>query len=204
MTGADETLLVAAKLGDREALATLLERHAPAVRGALRIHPRWQSLLEADDVMQVTYFEAFERIGVFHSDAASFPRWLMRIAQRNLIDALRMLKGKKRLPAGGTFTVPDGADPLAWLDQLTAGTGTTPTRHLSRQEARRILESTIDRLPADYARVLRGVFFDGQAVEALAREMGRRPGAVYLLRLRALRRLRELLGSGSLFFSQSA
>jgi RNA polymerase sigma factor (sigma-70 family) len=203
MVRSDEDLLIAAKLGDREALALLLERHAPAVRAGLQIQPRWQSLLDPDDVMQVTYFEAFERIRGFYSPAGAFPRWLARIAQRNLIDALRLLHGKKR-GAGRRIDPPRRDDAVDWLDQMLVSDGTTPTRHLSRQEVRDLLDAALERLPTDYGRVLRAVFFDGKSVEQIAADLGRRPGAVYLLRLRGLRRLRECLGSESMFFSSSS
>ena len=48
-------LISLATHGDREALATLLRRHDPAVRQCLagRIPRRWQSVLSEDDVIQL-------------------------------------------------------------------------------------------------------------------------------------------------------
>jgi hypothetical protein len=54
----DQALLRVAKTGDMDALGTLLKRHGPGVRAGLQINPKWRSVLEVDDVMQVTYFDA--------------------------------------------------------------------------------------------------------------------------------------------------
>src|SRR5262245_41546544 len=53
----------AAVAGDRDALTRLLKKFGPQVRARLSISSSWQSVLDLDDVMQVTYMEAFLRIG---------------------------------------------------------------------------------------------------------------------------------------------
>src|SRR5262244_2160831 len=73
--------------GDRDALVDLLDRHGPAVERSLRIGAGWRGRLDAGDVMQVTYLEAFLRISSFDPQRAeAFAAWLRRIAEHNLLD----------------------------------------------------------------------------------------------------------------------
>ena len=99
MGSSGDDLLSRAARGDRDILKTLLKEHGPAVRQRLvgKIPGRWQSVLSLDDVMQQTYTDAFLNMGcVVLQGGGSFTAWLSTIAQRNLIDALRMLEADKR------------------------------------------------------------------------------------------------------------
>jgi RNA polymerase sigma-70 factor (ECF subfamily) len=196
----DDVLLARAKAGDTDALSQLLNRHGPQIRQGLVINLRWRSVLEADDVMQVTYFEAFQQISGFRSDAGAFPAWLRRIAQNNLRDAIAWLDRDKRPPPENRLTPAPGQDPVLWLYELIAGSGTTPSGHVASKETRHILEQEIAALPPTYRRVLQLLYFQENSVREVARKLDRTCGAVHLLRIRALDRLRERFGSGSRFF----
>ncbi len=190
----DNDLVSAAATGDRHALAELLTRHAPAVRAELRIAARFQHCLEVDDILQVTFFDAFADIASYGGDGAAFGRWLGRIAQRNLVDAYRLLGGKKRLPQTARQNPPQTTDLKSWLEAIAIGTDTTPTRYAVRNENRDLLRAALNKLPADYARVIEAHDLDERPIGDVAQMMGRTVGAVYLLRLRAIDRLRSLLG----------
>jgi len=60
MGDGDHALVERAVAGDREALATLLERHGPRIARTLRssIPTRARSVLSIDDVVQDAYTEA--------------------------------------------------------------------------------------------------------------------------------------------------
>ena len=49
--------------GDHDALEELLRELGPPLMGELAIEPRWRKLLDPEDVMQVSYLEAYLRIG---------------------------------------------------------------------------------------------------------------------------------------------
>ncbi len=198
----DGGLLAGAKAGDKAALGRLLKMHGPQVRATLDINSKWQSVLEADDVMQVTYLEAFEGIKLFDGGPAAFEGWLRRIAQNNLRDAIEFLEREKRPQPQLRVGPHAGDDSIVWLYEFLTASGTTPTGKVSRDDCRAILEAEIDLLPEDYARVLRAVYFDGKAVGEVAESMERTKGAVHLLRIRAEERLRRRLGSGSQFLSR--
>ncbi|MFQ5495136.1 MAG: RNA polymerase sigma factor [Phycisphaerae bacterium] len=214
MTSSEGQLIAEAVGGNKTALTALLEQCGPGVRRriARRIGRRHQSLLDVDDVMQVTYLEAFLQIsGFMPTGSGGFRAWLTRIAENNLTDAVRALETMKRSPRRKQND-PQPDDPcatpgdksfvrlLAALDK----SGTTPSGGAGVREAKEWIESGIQRLPADYRTVLRRYDLEGRDATAVAAEMGRSVGAIYMLRARALDRLRTLLPSETSFFTRSA
>lgn len=197
-------LLERAMSGDRAALADLLELIGPGVRERIvgRISRRWSSLLDADDVMQITYLEALLQIGQFsHGGPEGFRAWLTRLAEHNLIDAVRGLEAAKRPNPAQRVRAPAGADSMSELVGLLGATYTTPSRVAARGEANRFLDDALSRLPRDYERVIRMYDLDGVSIEQVAAQLGRSAGAVYMLRARAHDCLRQAMGTAANFFS---
>ena len=204
MQPTDQELLTAAAGGDRDALGALLRQYGPRVRAGLQINPKWRSVLEPNDVMQVTYFDAIHQIHQLPADVNAFAAWLRQVARNNLLSAVEWLEREKRPQPDDRIQPPRDANPVEWLCGLVTGTGTTPSRAAAKRETREILEAEIEKLPADYRDVLRLVFFEGKSVAETAEALGRTRGAVYMLRHRALERLRQELGTGGRFFSSWA
>lgn len=195
MSASELELTRRAAQGDDEALADLLRLAGPTVRSRLvgRLQNSWGSMLDIDDVMQVTYLEAFLAIDRYtHRRDGDFAAWLTTIARNNLFDAERALKSKRRPPAGRRLD-PGRTDSSATLFEHLMATSTTPSRHASTREACQMLKAAIDQLPVDYRRVVQLYDLDGLATAEVARRMDRSAGAVYMLRARALDHLRELL-----------
>ena len=205
MTPEYDELLTKATRGDREALVELLEAIAPQIRG--RIEPKigrhLRSIVDADDIMQVTYLEVVTRLDSFKSGGAKgFLAWVTRIAENNLTDAARAAEAAKRPDPRKRVQEPSGeASMVAMVEQLGM-TVTTPSRAAAKNEAVDALERVLTRLPEDYAKVIRMYDLGGQDIEDVAEELGRTPGAVYMLRARAHERLRDLLGSESRYFTK--
>jgi RNA polymerase sigma-70 factor (ECF subfamily) len=188
--------------GDLEALAALLEEHGPGLRAHLRgrIPAAHRGVLAEEDVLQVSYLEAFLRIASFAGDtAAAFRGWLRAIAEHNLRDGVRELERRKRPDARDR--VDAGERAAEFLEELRSS-ATTPTRAAARGEARALLEAALAELPADYARVVRLYDLEGRSAEETAAALGRSRGATHMLRQRALDRLREKLGPPARFVSQ--
>jgi RNA polymerase sigma-70 factor (ECF subfamily) len=205
MAESDSSLIARAVAGDRDALAGLLERHAPVVRRSLasRIPARWQAALSADDILQQTYTDAFLDLHRFQpSGDNAFEAWLTKIAQCNLLDAVRALEAEKRGGSRRQVGSATGRDPTDALhDQLLCElTGSTPSRHLARREACAELRRALDQLPESYRRVIELYDLRGLPVAQVAEALGRSQGAVYLVRNRAHRRLRELLAGKTTIF----
>jgi RNA polymerase sigma-70 factor (ECF subfamily) len=206
--GESESSLVAqAVQGDRDALAALLEQHAPALRrnSSLAMPRRWQSLLSIDDVLQQTFTDAVFAVRRFvPRPGASFGGWLATLARRNLQDVIRMLEAAKRggrsqpVRSAGLDESYDG------LFDLLLDSSTTPSRHVAQEEIGALLDRAIDTLPQDYRATVRMCDLEGRSVEDVATSLGRTTGAVYMLRARAHRWLREILGQSSDFFGNSS
>ena len=206
MGGSDGQLLSQARNGDEQALTELLQQHGPAVRRwvAGRIPRRWRSILAADDVMQQSYTDAFLDLGQFDGGSGgSFSAWLMTIAKCNLADAVRMLDADKRGKGRRPVALDAQQDSFVALYELLAVTQSTPSRHAARAEAHSALEQAVRQLPEDYRQVVQMYDLEGRSVEEVGAAVGRKPGAVYMMRARAHRRLGLLLGGASNYFSAS-
>ncbi len=205
---AREALLTRAIRGDRAALVELLETIAPALRIRLegKIPPALRVAVEADDVLQVTYIEVVGRISQFKTGGMSgFRAWVCRVAENNLLDAIRAAQAAKRPdPAKRAHTPRNADDSAATLIEVLAGDSkATPSRFVARGEAVMAMERMLATLPADYARVIRLYDLAGHPVEEVAKEMGRSTGAVFMLRARAHDRLRDAMGDAGQYFSRA-
>ena len=205
MAVSEKELLAKATTHDPEAVGALLEQYGPQVREGISIDRKWRSVLSVDDVMQVTYLEAFLRIGSFvPGDDGSFLAWLRRISANNLRDAVKELGRVKRPPPERRIRARTGEDSFDALIERVGGTATTPSRGAARHEAQILLENAIDGLPEDYRQVVREYDLQGRSASEVASLMKRSKGAVYMLRARAHDELREAMGSASRFFSDGA
>lgn len=181
--------------GDADALTELLKALAPSVERSLKIGLGWRSVLEPADVMQVTYLEAYLQIRTCAADGLeSFEAWLRRIAQNNLQDAIRTLKRKKRPQPGDRFQSGTGGDSITGFCELLGVTTTTPSRFAAREELLQCLSSALQSLPSDYERAVRLYDLEGRPIDEVAAQMNRSPGAIHMLRARAIDRLRQILG----------
>lgn len=184
-----------ARAGELDAVAELLREHGPAVRARIGGETARAAGLDADDVMQVTYVEAFLRIADFAGTGAdAFRAWLAAIARHNLADGLRALARRGH---------PGNDDRVGDLLQQLAGGGTSPSRAAARGEVRQWIAAALAELPTDYARVVELYDLQGADIDRVAAELGRSRGAVHMLRLRAHDRLRALLGRADRFLTRS-
>lgn len=201
-----QKMLDAAIAGDRRSLADLLEATGSRVRA--RIEPKipmaMRSLLEADDVMQVTYLEAVLRIKSFSTGGVQgFVAWLTRLAENNLIDAVRSLEAAKRFDPRKRVS-PNRDESSSALINMLGATLTTPSKVAAIGEAGAMLEVALRALPPDYEKVVREFDLEGKPMAEVAAGLKKTEGAAYMLRARAHDRLKEILGSDSRFFSKPA
>ena len=204
MTGLIDELVLRAVAGDEAALTGLLEVHGLEVRGALErsYRRRLSGEVDLDDVMQVTYLEAFLRIrGFVPAGPEAFRAWLKRIAENNIRDAIRKTNGVGHARGLG-MPSPDGSLDRGGVDSVACTS--SPSQTARNDDASRLLEDALQQLPDDYERVLRLYDLNGLSGPEVARVMGRSHGAVKMLVARARDRLGELLGSASKYFPRNA
>src|SRR5439155_22230002 len=118
-------------------------------------NPQWQSVLDVEDVMQVTYLEAFLRIRQLRVlDENTFVAWLTRVAENNLRDAVKELERDKRPDPRRRIQPMSSGDSFIALAELVGSTSTTASRFVAARETRVWLEAAIARLPAIYQPVV--------------------------------------------------
>jgi len=154
----------------------------------------------------VTYIEVVSRIGQFKAGGlGGFRAWVTRVADNNLLDAIRAAQAAKRPNPARRAHMPRNADDSAatLIEVLSGESKATPSRFIARGEAIVAMERMLSTLPADYATVIRLYDLAGQRVEEVAREMGRSTGAIFMLRARAHDRLRDAMGDEGKYFSRA-
>lgn len=196
-----------ASSGDGDSLESLIRAAEAPARAALsgRIPQRWQSLVSIDDVIQQAATDAVLGIARFESRGeGSFAAWFITRARNNLSNAVRGLEADKR--GGRARRVPTGAgggaaDSRSILLEELVPAFSTPSRAVARHEAVAALEKAIERLPEQYRRIVDFYDLQGRDLRAIADELGRSEGAVFMLRARAHRVLADEMGSPSRYMS---
>lgn len=203
----ERELVARAIAGDENALCEMLDRHEPGLRSRLveRIPRLFQPAFGVDDILQVTYVEAFLRISLFKPDGPrAFPEWVRQIAENNLKDGLKELNREKRPPRAKQIHInPDGDSHVDLLKTLI-GPGHTPSQDAVLSEGKGLLEEALDKLPEDYALVVRLYDLMELSGAEVAGRMDRSIGAIRMLRARAHDRLIKLLGESTNFFPKRA
>lgn len=203
----NDQLLARAITGDRDSLAQLLKAMTPTLRPRIlpQIGRAWRSMIDTDDVLQVTFLEVFLDVGRCRpSSFAEFEGWVERIAVNNLKDAIRGLTRKKRPDPRQRVSREAGPDSYSALLELAGGDSTTPSRAVRSDELQSIVRSALARLPSDYRAVLELYDVQGKTAQDVGRIMGRSAAAIFMIRGRALKRLHSLLSTSSAFFSSGA
>jgi RNA polymerase sigma-70 factor (ECF subfamily) len=193
-------LLADARLGNGEGLGALLELYRDYLQrraGAL-MGPALRGVANPSDLVQQTFLEACRGFGGFEGTTeAQWRAWLRRILAHNLASLVeRHVRARKRDVRRKVSLDRQGASP----GDSAAGPGaalvsplSSPSGQVLRREASAALAGRLAQLPAASQEVLRLRNFEGLSFEEVARRMGRTEGAVRVLWVRALDRLRRLL-----------
>ena len=120
---------------------------------------------------------------------------LLRITRDAIKELDRRKRPARRLQLAGACS---DESYVALLDTLS-GSQSTPSKGAARAECRELLESALSSLPPDYETVVRLFDLDGRTAPEIAEQLGRSPGAIYMLRVRAHQRLIEILGPSVAF-----
>lgn len=182
---AEPDLLTALRAGDPAALAALFEARADQLyRLALSL---LRDPAEAEDVVQETFLKALTRLEQFEG-RARLDTWLYRVAYNASLDRLR-----RRAPEPLPEDEPEAEG--GPLPQVIVEWSLTPENRLLDAEARAMLETAIQALPA----TLRPVFLlrdiEGLSGEETAEALGLNAGVVKVRLHRARLALRERLSA---------
>jgi RNA polymerase sigma-70 factor (ECF subfamily) len=198
----EEPALVAAAVGgDRFALERLLLAHYDdlARRIGAKLPPRLQATQAVEDILQLTFMQAFRDIGGLEQrEGATFGDWLARIAEHRLLDAIKQHDRQKR--GGDRQQVENAAcndSRILSLWDWIAAADTSPSSVAAREEALQALSVALAALPDDQRVAIRLRLLDGKSLEETATELGRTPDAVRGLIHRGKQQLAEAMGRAS-------
>jgi RNA polymerase sigma factor (sigma-70 family) len=154
--------------------------------------------LDADDVLQQSCFDAFRSIGDARlADERSFSSWFRTIANRNLIDAVRALRTKKRGGDRRSLIIADPQQSLSALLGRLVATGLTASRQVADAEMLARLREAVGRLPDHYRLVVQHYDLGEEPIESVAQRLARSTGAVLMIRMRAHQMLATMLGAAT-------
>ena len=166
-----------------------------ALLARLQVEPRFRAKFDASDVVQQTLLEAVRDWPKFRGGTpAELAGWLRQILAHVLLHEMRRYGGARRRDVGREVSLEQAlAESSRRLGAALEPPGSSPSQRTSRQELEIRLADALARLPADHAEVILLRNVEGLAHEEVARRMGRSSGAVRMLWVRALARLRQEL-----------
>jgi RNA polymerase sigma-70 factor, ECF subfamily len=194
----DAELMARVAAGDQGAFASVYDRHAPAVYGAVMRYLRDPGA--AEDVVQETYLAAWSSAGVYAPESGSLVGWLLSIARHRAIDRLRASARRPQLvdpSAGDPGDGDDGLERLLSIGRPTSGVATSaePSDVAERSWVSSVVRTAIAEMPADERQALELAYDYGLSQSEIAEKLGWPIGTVKTRTRRALLRLRAMLES---------
>jgi RNA polymerase sigma-70 factor (ECF subfamily) len=202
---ADETrnLLQRAAANDAGAVEQLWESYRAPLRRmiALRLDQVLGRRLDASDVVQDVLIKANLRLGDYlRNPVLPFDLWLRQLARDQMIDAHRRHRGAARRSLDREQSLAAPA-PSAFLDRSTLDLAAqlrdpalTPAAAVLRSELQRRFQAALGQLDDPDREIILLRHFEQLSNGAAAQTLGLSEAAAGMRHLRALRRLRALLG----------
>jgi RNA polymerase sigma-70 factor, ECF subfamily len=196
-----QELIAAFRSGDRSAGNQLLQQYEPWLKllARMQLESRFQAKFDPSDIAQQAMLEAVKAFPQFRGNTeAELTAWLRQILAHALAHEIRRYAGtqKRDLDREVSFDQ-EFAQTSQRLENILAATGTSPTGNAARRDDQILLASILEKLPEDYREVLLLRHFEGLSHDEVARRMNRNPGAIRMLWVRALARLREEMEKGA-------
>lgn len=186
--------LSAARAGDEGARNELLGacRSFLAVIARANLDRRLQARVDASDVVQQSLIDVHRGLDEFRGDTAEeWLAWLGRIATRNAIDAARRHRQAAKRDQAREYRAEDAPSPVPFA---YVARDPSPSQAVAGLERELLVAAALDQLPEDYRDVVLLRNVERLPFEEVASRMARSTGACQMLWLRALDRLRHLLG----------
>ena len=190
-------LITAFRAGDPTAGDTLLRRFEPWLKlmARLQLESRFRAKFDPSDVVQQAMLEAVRAFPQFRgSTEGEFTAWLRQILTHALAHEIRRYHGTQKRDLDREVPLEQELTQTSQrLGDMLAATGTSPSQQVVKREQAVVLAEALERLPEDFREVIILRNLEGLPHEEVARRMDRSPGAVRMLWVRALARLREAM-----------
>ena len=161
------------------------------------IDSRFHGKFSASDAVQQTMLEAWKVWEQFRGDSeAERVAWLRGILAHQLAHLARHYAGVKKRDLKREQSIDQSlAQSSQRLDRLLTSREPAPDDQLAAAEARNELSIVLERLPEEYRQVILLRNLQELSYEEIADRMSRSPGAVRMLWVRALAKLRDEIES---------
>jgi len=197
-----QQILADVRQGDLDAVNRLMDRHRESIRRMIqmRLDNKIQRRIDVSDVVQDVLVEANRRLqNYLENPQMSFHLWLRQIAKDRIIDAHRRHRGsaKRSVDREKPLAVQaaDDHSTMQLLDQLR-DPELTPAAAATQQEMARAVERSIAALGDQDAEIIIMRHYEQLSNQEIAQALGLTEPAASMRYLRAVRRLREMLGTG--------
>ena len=195
-----QELLADAGRGKSDAVNQLLERHRAALRKLvqLRLDRKIARRVDASDIVQDVLLEANQRLQEYLADPRMpFHLWLRHLAKDRMIDMHRRHRGaqrrsldRERSLASRQFGDQSSFDLVSQL----AASELTPAAETIRRELEQRFLTALEQLDEDDRDILLMRHFEQLGNSETAEVLGLSTAAAGMRHLRALRKLRAILG----------
>ena len=198
-TSETQELLLGAGQGQPAAVNELLDRHREALRNMIqaRMDQKLARRVDASDVVQDVLLEASQRLADYiREPKLPFGLWLRQMAQDRIIDLHRRHRVARRRSLDREQQRPRVAPDKSSLELAAQlrDPELTPAAATLRKELHERFVEAIDRLEDEDREILLMRHFEQLSNSQAAELLGLSQPAAGMRHLRALRRLREVLG----------
>jgi RNA polymerase sigma-70 factor, ECF subfamily len=194
-------LLEDARGGDAESLGRLLELYERylALLARLQIGKRLQGKVDPADIVQETFLDAHRNFARFRGESeGQFLAWLRQILAMKLAGLYRHYLGTEGRNVRLERDIAEAFDrSSALLDRGLVAVQSSPSQQAARREQGVLLANALAELSDAYREIIVLRHLEGLTFPQAAERMGRTLDSVEKLWMRALVKLRQLLGGGA-------
>jgi RNA polymerase sigma-70 factor (ECF subfamily) len=183
---------------DAEPLNVLAKYHDwLALLARMQVGEHYRAKFDPSDIVQQTMLEAVRAWPQFRGRSdGELAAWLRQILARVLAHEFRRYGGVQARDLAREVSLERAlAESSRRLGDVLADPATTLGTRLDREERTRHLAAVLERLPDDYREVILLRNIEGLSHDEVARRMSRGVGAIRMLWVRALARLRQEAGT---------
>jgi RNA polymerase sigma-70 factor (ECF subfamily) len=195
-------LFMSARQGSNSCLGQLLALYTNYLKllVSAQLDSRLRVRVSPSDIVQESFFEAHRDFPEFRGKSiGEFVVWLRRIVVNNILRVVEQHVQAEKRDVRREVSLEEIGRRLEQstvrLETLLAEQAESPSGCASRREDEILLADTLAQLPADYRDVIVLRHIEGLSFEEVAQRMERSAGAVRMLWLRALKKMRDELQS---------
>lgn len=170
----DNVLIKKSQNGDKEAFGKIYMKYLDPIYRYIYFRVN-QNRQEAEDLTELVFFKALERVDKYQENGHSFRAWLYTIARNTVVDHWRRGAGTSSL----TIDVANG--------------DRTPEESLIFDEENKDLLEAIDQLNEEQRQLVVLKFIEGVSNREIAAILNKKEDAVRAMQYRALKQLRKIM-----------